>query len=83
MAERSATNYGEVATYLGCLELAEDRAMNDDQKATLTLFSRRVAVGAATEREIEFMKWYALQDVDVANEDVAKMVCEQAGCWVG
>lgn len=83
MTERSATNCGGVASYLGCLELAEECAMNDDQKATLTLFSRRVAVGAATEREIEFMEWYARQDVDVADKDVAKMVCEQAGCWVG
>ena len=55
--------------------------MNDEQKVVLTLF-RRVAMGAATEREIEFMEWYACQNVDVADKDVAKLVCQQASNWV-
>lgn len=56
--------------------------MNDDQKAVLTLFSRRVAVGVASEAEIEFMEWYARQDVDVENKDNAALVCEQADYWI-
>ena len=56
--------------------------MNDEQKVVLTLFSRRVAMGAATEREIEFMEWYAHQDVVVADKNVAEAVCQQASNWV-
>lgn len=39
-------------------------------------------MGAATEREIEFMEWYAHQDVVVADKNVAEAVCQQASNWV-
>lgn len=56
--------------------------MNDDQKTVLTLFSRRVAAGSATEDEMQFMIWYAQQDVDISDAGTAEMVCDQVNNFI-